>query len=72
MRRPGIFNAAYGTAPFSQATPMAAPLDEGLDTGSATQRKPLPNIDDDEEDEEGGAAALLRLLKLSEVLGGGE
>lgn len=71
MPRTSFFPSEYGTAPFRQASPLASPLDNGLDTGSATQRKPLPkDIEDDKAEDP--AAVLMRLMKLGELLGGGE
>jgi len=67
------FPAEYGTAPFAQASPMAAPLPIGLDTGSATQRTAaMPDeLDAQPDDEDPAMAALLRLLKMGDM-GGGE
>lgn len=69
-----MFPAAYGTAAFAQASPMASPLGDGVDTGSATQRKAtaLDELDAPAEDmnEDPAAAALLRLFTMADLFGG--
>jgi hypothetical protein len=63
-RRPIMLQPEYGTAPM---VPMAAPTGNGLDTGSATQRKPLP-YDEEGGDPDTGVPDLAELMRLMDVL----